>query len=636
MLLSIENLTRENWPERLSVGANPYSGMQWLRRKRCVPGYAPFPQIYTAAWVKYSLFGILFLVLCLAQVLLAIEGQVPARTALNVQAANPIYRENQHTGTTRWQSVELLRASEQQKLSAQFIGSEGAAKGIDDGPAISTTASGPQAISGYAAQTSINHGDALALYISTKEASYNLEVYRMGWYKGNGARLLLSVPDLSGQNQPIPSPQPDTGLIECNWQVSYVLQTSQDWVSGIYLVKLIAKDGSVGYITFVLRADEAAADILYQVPVATYQAYNHWGGKSLYDFNSTGGRAYKVSYDRPYYDWAGAGFLFTGDYNMLRWLEAHNYNVTYVTSLDTQTNPLMYTNRKVFLTDWHDEYWSKDMRDNLALALSQGENLAFFAANDIFWQIRFEPSSSGVSNRIQVCYKDANRDPLSRTNPDIATVMWRDAPVHKPENALLGIMYNSEFDYGVSFPWVVTNSQHWIYKGTGLKNGSTIPGLVGYEFDSVWNNGLTPSGLVPLSRSPVISKYGEHATASGAIYTAQSGALVFVAGTIYWPWKLDDNTYEKYGADRRVQMMTTNVLSAMRSAPTNIGSPESNQGGIPAIVALLYANKLNLAVTLAGSLLLIALGARFLLTIMRKRRLDKQRVRLDDDDEFEI
>jgi hypothetical protein len=357
----------------------------------------------------------------------------------------------------------------------------------------------------------------------------------------------------------------------------------------------------------VVRADETAADILYQIPITTYQAYNNWGGKSLYDFNSVVHRANKVSYDRPYASWSGAGFFFEGDYNMVLWLESHNYNATYVTSLDTQTNPLMYTNRKVFLTNWHDEYWSKEMRDNLTTALNQGENLAFFSADNIYWQIRFEPSSTGIPNRVQVCYKDGLHDPVSHIDPELTTVEWRDIPVNKPENALLGSMYSSEIDYGASSPWVVTNANHWIYRGTGVKNGDTIPGLIGYEYDSVWNNGFTPPNLQVLSSSSVLDSYGKHTIANGTIYTADSNALVFNAGTIYWPWKLDDNTYQHRGADRRVQIMTANVLNAMVNGTLGIRQPTREDATGQTIPSLIFDNKRLLALAIAGPLVLIIL-----------------------------
>ena len=157
-----------------------------------------------------------------------------------------------------------------------------------------------QPISGYADQASLNRGGTITLFVSTGQPTYTIDLYRMGWYGGAGARLIQSFPDLTGQNQPIPAPDAQTGMVDANWQASQQIQTTTNWVSGVYLAKLTASDGSVGYVVFVVRDDSSNADILYQLPVTTWQAYNGWGGKSLYDYNSPGGRASKVSFNRPY------------------------------------------------------------------------------------------------------------------------------------------------------------------------------------------------------------------------------------------------------------------------------------------------------------------------------------------------
>lgn len=426
-------------------------------------------------------------------------------------------------------------------------------------------------IRGYAGQAGINRGDAIALHIGTSRPTYTLEVYRMGWYGGTGGRLLQTVGPLPGQNPPVPRPEAGTGLIACDWPISFRLQTGADWVTGCYLVKLISSAGEVAYLPFVLRDDNLTADILYQVPVTTYQAYNNWGGKSLYDAGSNGGRAYKVSFDRPYTKWGGAGDFFEGDYNMIRWLESQGYSLAYATSIETQANQDFMKAKKVFLSNWHDEYWSKPMRDNLTASRDQGKHLAFFSANNIYWQIRFEKSGSDIPHRVIVCYKSTDppkpSDPMTEIDPTLTTTKWRNPPVNQPENALLGIMFEDAFPYGVSLPWTVKNADHWIYRETGLRDGQTIDGLVGYEYDKAWDNGLTPDGLIQLAASPVMRSDGRDSTHNSSIYTAPSGALVFTAGTIYWAWKLDDNDFRSLGADKRVQQMTANLLNKMTGHP---------------------------------------------------------------------
>jgi hypothetical protein len=516
---------------------------------------------------------------------------------------NPIHAENQQSGTTSWQSEGLRREAADRAArgprlrdphsetsapgrtrTPQFGPGEQAPAPLIPPPfsppadtlAPSSSAAaaaaaeqwGDTPLRGYADATSINKGQAINLKISTSRPSYRLDVYRMGWYGGSGASLKLTVTGLTGQNQPVPTPQAGTGLIAANWATSYTVQTDASWTSGFYLVKLTSNAGDVSYIDFVVRDDSQQADILYQVAFATYQAYNKWGGKSLYDYQSPGGRAYKVSFDRPYESWDGSGQFFDGDYNMIRFLEKEGYNITYISSLDVETNPNIYNGRKVFLSNFHDEYWSMTMRNNLTAARDRGTDLAFFNSNNIYWQVRFENAASGAANRVMVCYKDDPadgplRDPIAATNPSLVTTQFRLAPVNKPENALLGIMFESLFDYGASFPWVVSNASHWIYAGTGLQNGQSIPGLVGYEYDKVFSNGQSPANLQVLAASPVRDANGLNSTAHATIYTAASGAQVFAAGTNYFPWKVDDNSYQSHGADPKAQQIVRNVLNNM-------------------------------------------------------------------------
>ncbi len=498
-------------------------------------------------------------------------------------AANPIVLENAKSGTTAWQSANLQES----------LNNQGSQEGFGGNGAAGSSDWTDTALRGYASAQSINVGGSINFYVGTKLPSYSMQIYRMGWYGGAGARLIKSVSGLPGKNQAVPAWDPSTLLLQLKWSTSYTLQTDATWASGVYLNKLVGSDGTVAYIIFVIRDDSSTASIVYQLPLATYQAYNNWGGPSLYVSPlASPTRAYKVSFDRPYASGSGAGDFFSGDYGMIRFLESKGYNVTYAASSDTQTTPGLMNNHKIFLSNWHDEYWSKEMRDNLTAWRNTGKNIAFFGGNDVYWQIRYEPSSSGVANRVITCYKAASLDPLSASNPTLTTVRWRDPPVNLPENALLGGMYVSlVHSSDPSVPWVVSNSNNWIYNGTGLANGDAIAGLVGNEFDGVANNGASPAGVVSLSNSPVVDEYGNTDLANGSVYVyAPSGAIVFNAATIRWAWKLDDNTYQAHGADARVQRITTNVLDAMLNGIPSV--PPLTLGATPYRNAVLSDNPL--------------------------------------------
>lgn len=420
-------------------------------------------------------------------------------------------------------------------------------------------------IEGYAFSASATPGSTIAFAVSTESKTFTADIYRLGWYQGKGARLLKTVPDIPGHFYPVASPDARTGLVDARWPVSFHLAVNLAWVTGIYLVKLTAVNGKQGYIPFVVTSLRKSAFIFIHAS-NTDQAYNSWGGKSLYEFNSTNQiRAYKVSYNRPLADdgLPGYGYLFYWEYPMIHWLEQGGYDVQYISSLDSQTDSQILNNHEGILIVGHNEYWSKEMRDHLEQAVRQGVSLANFAADSFFWQIRYEPAADGTANRTIVCYKDIQLDPLAGVDNAHVTVEFRDPPLNRPEQLLLGSMSRSYFD-GSGFPWVVHDGSSWVLKGTGLKQGDSLRGLVGYEYDSIDTTFPLPPGVQEVSASPVINIYGKHEYATSTVYTAKSGAVVFNAGTLQWSWGLDDfgSKLEGYGSvvNPLAQKITANIL----------------------------------------------------------------------------
>jgi hypothetical protein len=460
-------------------------------------------------------------------------------------ASNPIQLENAKPGTQAWKLVD--------EASTQ--------------------------IEGYASATSINRGEAITFYVSTTSPNFTLRIFRMGWYNGDGGRLMAGPITLSGVHQTKPSPNATTGMVECNWSPSYTLTVPAssdptDWASGVYLAKLTAGGTTFEkYICFVVRDDARISTHYFQSAVTTSQAYNAWGGKSLYSFNSTGPQATKVSFNRPFEDGGGTGtFLWQWEYNMVRFLEREGYDVTYCTSLDTARRGTLIKNHKDFLSVGHDEYWSFDMRAGVESALAAGVNLGFFSANDIYWQVRFETSPlTGAADRTMTSYKESagTKDPFATdsdpSNNKFVTTNWRSAPVNRPEAALIGVQYIYD---PVDTDLVIDNvtSAPWVFANTGLKSGDHLLGLVGYEVDAMSSS--SPAGTVRLGHSPFTDSKGSTPVtrfSDMTVYTASSGATVFATGTIQWSWGLDDwNAPYAYSGPLRVsaaaQQLTRNVL----------------------------------------------------------------------------
>lgn len=424
-------------------------------------------------------------------------------------------------------------------------------------------------VEGYASATSIDRGEQVRFYIHSTDPAVTIAIYRMGWYGGSGARLVRSGITIPGVRQPMPIADPISGLIECDWQVSYTLTTAShdrtDWLSGVYLAKLTgSSSGKQSYIIFVIREDDRPADFLFQSSVTTFQAYNNWGGKSTYPSNSQDERwARKVSFNRPYArsqhprggSGLGAGEFLTAmsihptrtlstagwEYNMVRWLERQGYDVTYSTDIDTHRRTDFWKGHRAWLSVGHDEYWSQDMRRHVEAARDQGIGLGFFSANTCYWQIRLEPSPlTGEPNRTMVSYKEValQEDPLALdsdpSNDHLITVQWREPPVNRPEHQLLGVMFETVPADG---DILVTQPSHPLFEGVNLPPDHRLPGLLGYEIDRAFPDG--PPGLTVLAHSP-FARDGTTVYGDMTLYQAPGGGLVFAAGTIQWSWGLDD------------------------------------------------------------------------------------------------
>ncbi len=451
---------------------------------------------------------------------------------------------------------------------------------------------GSSGIEGFATAASINKGQSLDLKVNTSAgAPYRIEIYRTGSYRGAGARLYSTITGLSGTSQSQCSYDSTTGMIGCsNWSVSATISTTPDWPSGVYFARLVRTDnGSDNHVLFVVRDDLRTADLVHAVSFTTYQAYNNYGGKSLYDWNSTGvgsntvsgaPRAVKVSFDRPFVQSVlnDRDFYPHTDLLLVKWLEASGYDIKYLSNTDLERAPSLVSSSRAYVFGTHDEYWSAGMRSAVTQARDGGTSLLSPGGNNVYWKVRFENGPTGDVDRVLVCYKSTQSG-----GPDpsgIPTGTWRDpAGADNPENALLGSMYIGDKDFGY-FPLVITATQATdrVYRHTNLGPGSTSVGLglVGWEWDARVANGREPSGVVTLSTSAV---NGSLLTDAGRVYTtgsasvnavkylASSGALVFNAGTNHWPWGLSSAPTEAGEPDLVIQQTTTNILDDMGVRP---------------------------------------------------------------------
>jgi hypothetical protein len=474
-------------------------------------------------------------------------------------------------------------------------------------------------IEGFADNISVNRGTTINFKINTDCANYRIDVYRLGYYGGNGAALKTTMTRSSASVQPTPVTNVPIGLIDCgNWSVTASWAVPGTAVAGVYIAKLTRLDGVTGanHIPFIVRDDGVSHDVVFQTSDTTWQAYNGWGGYNLYggagNATSSTGRAYKVSLNRPYSTRDGIGtvsgaqdFVFGAEVAAIRWLEANGYDVSYMTGLDmerldpTGAGGQLIGRYKVYLSVGHDEYWSGIQRNNVESARAAGVHMAFMSGNEVFWKTRWENStdSSATPYRTLVCYKETiDQEVLDPLDPPTWTGSWRDPSFSppgdggRPENALTGTLFmvDSWRSDVIQIPYPMTQLRFWrntnVAKTASGGTASLVQNLLGYEWDESPDNGFQPAGQIHLSSTTlavqsylldwghVIGNYtGTHKL---SLYRYQGGALVFGAGTVFWVWGLDINhdLQDLYPTkvDPNVQQATLNLLADMGVQPATI------------------------------------------------------------------
>lgn len=479
-------------------------------------------------------------VLAATAALCATGALLPASVASD--AANPIQTENELAGTTAWESPD--------------------ADGV--------------AIDGYASEVSALPGETLHFHVSTRPAArYHVVIYRLGWYHGAGARLLACIPagcSAFEDGSPRPDGTPGAGgLVQAGWPVTDQITVPPDWTSGYLMVRFLLESGAAWTTYVILRAPSAhRSTVLVQVPVNTWQAYNGWGGMSLYEFDYAHGlRANHVSFDRPYaWKLQGGQSPLVWEIQTVRFLERMGYDVSYQTDVDTDHDPGSLLQHRLVLVNGHDEYWTKQMFDAFEAARNRGTNLAFMGANAAYWQIRYEDAGRTI-----VSYKSFS-DPVG--DPAQKTVRFRELTPPRYECSLIGIQHQGAVlnwppgDYVAQGPAL---DDAWM-AGTGFRAGDVVSGVVSTESDTIPGNQSAASSCTHALTVFFHRERGgdKDGNADAIRYTDPSGARVFASGSHQWSWALDSFRSGSEGsgapADPRVQRFMTNALDDLtRPAP---------------------------------------------------------------------
>jgi hypothetical protein len=488
---------------------------------------------------------------------IASAWNAPVARAGLMTPADPerIRRENEHKGTRDWMTTNVR---------------------IDP-----NTKYRSPGIEGYVTHTSVRPGESISIHVSTNPGSpFVIEIYRLGYYQGHGGRFMLKLGPFHGSVQPDPPVGPKR-LRECAWTPSASLLIPTHWTSGVYLGKLTAeREGVQSYVVFVVR-DDRKTDFLFQVSDTTWNAYNRWPSQfSLYDDGKKvwyWGPGVQTSFDRPYGKYCqivdaplsvGSGEFLLWEFPLAYWMEREGYDISYISNIDTHSDPAGLRRAKGWLSVGHDEYWSTAMFQNMQKAVADGLNLAFLSGNSICGVIDIHTAGDGRPHRVIERvgrYGSPQKEELENGFPEEA-LFSKNGP---NEATLIGA--RSTYPVTGGGDWTCRKPSHWLFAGTGMREGDGIPGLVGWE----WHGDPAPlPGLeVVASGKTQCPRPNGEGTFTATIYPGPKRNFVFNAATIWWgdglsepPGYIRPSVYTRpRGPDPRVQRITRNLLERMKN-----------------------------------------------------------------------
>ena len=354
----------------------------------------------------------------------------------------------------------------------------------------------------------------------------------------------------------------------CEWDVTAVVDVPTNWRSGYYAAVFPTSFGE-RYVPFVVRENIPAStsSIAVLASTHTWQAYNEFGGRSTYP-NTSPSRAVRITYDRPYHGENGLGRYEAFDRHFVDWMTSEGRAFEAITDVDLE-DPTALSGYRVLVIPGHSEYWTASARNHVQQFIANGGHVALLNGNSMWWQIRLEEQ-----NRVIAAYKGADYDPALEAGSPLAATHFFSHPVNNPENRLIGTSFrnggyanrlndqtNEMKPIAERTPWTVTNGDHWIYNGTGLRDGDPFGrDTVGLEVDGAVFNcdtfgrviGPEGSDETPLHYQILAITPASDGWGTLGLLVHSSGGAVFNAATNGWVWGL--------ATSDTVRRITSNVL----------------------------------------------------------------------------
>ena len=290
-----------------------------------------------------------------------------------------------------------------------------------------------------------------------------------------------------------------------------------------------------------------------------------------------------VSFDRPYSSGYGSSDFLSNEFPLVQLCERQGLDVTYISDVTLDQHPNLLLHHRALLSLDHDESWSYAERMAVQDAVARGINIAYFGAATMVRHVRLEASPLGP-DRWEVDYRNAQEDPLDGVGSPMQVTgnTWESPAAEWSPLTQIGEQYSGYLSPGISVPMVIADASSWVFRGTALHDGSSLPGVIASDFDHVISSPLTPSNLVVLAHSPIPLS---HATVSGArwgdasysdmVYftNPQSKAGIIDTGNNVWVGDLRPCASSSECPAATLTVITNNILRLFGQGPAGAFEP---------------------------------------------------------------
>ena len=402
---------------------------------------------------------------------------------------------------------------------------------------------------GYLTGTSNYRGLNVNVFVTCPAKSYSLAVAKLGNFHEGGLREVLSTPSSTCIDQ--------TKIPTNKWSSNISVDTSQ-LEAGMYLIKVIDSDGFKSFIPLIIKEKSRKSSTIFVIPTMTMFAYNSWSGKNTYK----GRKEFKdrlrvVDFRMPFDTGFGTGKYWNYVHPLIVEVEKLGIDIDYLADTDIHFSPELLNDRDLYISAGHDEYWTREERENVIKARKNGMNLIFFGANAGYWQVRLKKDKASSAIVMEV-FKDRVQDPDKRR----PTIRFRDAGI--PESQLNGVQYTC-FPAKGSFESF--DKSFFGFKGMSEGEFINLNEVVGPEVDETpkvndfaGKINVVAEGRVTCGNRRIFPKMGRINMVLG---TSTNGGGVFSVGTMGWVLKGLAGSADKSVRETVITVTRNVVLKAL-------------------------------------------------------------------------